>query len=44
MKVLITGTAGFIGHHLSLKLVKEGFDVFGLDNVIYYDPQLKSDC
>lgn len=44
MKVLITGTAGFIGHHLSLKLVKEGFDVFGLDNVnSYYDPQLKSD-
>jgi len=44
MKVLITGTAGFIGHHLSLKLVKEGFEVFGLDNVnSYYDPQLKSD-
>tara|TARA_A100001035_G_C27762138_1_gene491776 strand:+ start:503 stop:1522 length:1020 start_codon:yes stop_codon:yes gene_type:complete len=42
MRVLITGAAGFIGFHLSKKLIKEGFDVFGLDNLNnYYDPNLK---
>lgn len=43
-KVLITGTAGFIGHHLAILLAAEGFDVFGIDSVNdYYDPQLKWD-
>ena len=44
MKVLITGTAGFIGHHLTLKLQKAGFDIVGLDSInAYYEPQLKLD-
>ncbi len=41
-KVLITGVAGFIGHHLAKLLVQEGYEVFGLDNINdYYDPNLK---
>ena len=32
MKILITGGAGFIGSHLSKRLVKEGFSVSILDN------------
>ncbi|GAB1309302.1 NAD-dependent epimerase [Urechidicola sp. KH5] len=41
-KVLVTGTAGFIGFHLSKKLVKEGMEVIGIDNINdYYDPNLK---
>lgn len=43
-KVLITGTAGFIGHHLAIKLRDEGYDVFGIDSINdYYSPQLKLD-
>lgn len=42
MKILITGTAGFIGYHLALKLLERGDEVVGLDNVNdYYDPGLK---
>ncbi|MCF6182550.1 NAD-dependent epimerase/dehydratase family protein [Lutibacter sp.] len=41
-KVLITGMAGFIGHHLAKLLVKSNFEVVGLDNINdYYDPSLK---
>lgn len=41
-KVLITGAAGFIGFHLSKKLVDEGLEVVGIDNINdYYDPELK---
>jgi len=41
-KILITGAAGFIGHHLSKLLVREGYSVVGLDNINdYYDPKLK---
>jgi UDP-glucuronate 4-epimerase len=41
-KVLITGMAGFIGYHLAKLLVKEGFEVVGLDIINdYYDPNLK---
>lgn len=41
-KVLITGTAGFIGFHLSAKLVAEGIEVVGMDIINdYYDIQLK---
>ena len=42
MKVLVTGSAGFIGFHLSSRLLKEGFDVVGLDNLNdYYDVNVK---
>lgn len=41
-KVLITGAAGFIGFHLSAKLVAEGMEVVGIDIINnYYDIQLK---
>ncbi len=41
-KILITGAAGFIGYHLSKRLLQEGFSIFGLDNLNdYYDPALK---
>lgn len=40
--VLVTGGAGFIGFHLSKRLLREGFRVIGLDNMNdYYDPLLK---
>ena len=42
MKILITGSAGFIGFHLCLRLIKEGFNVIGFDNLNnYYDKSLK---
>ena len=41
-KVLITGTAGFIGFHLAKLLLAEGFRVHGLDGMTdYYDVRLK---
>jgi len=41
-KILVTGAAGFIGAHLSQKLIAGGAEVVGLDNLNdYYDPQLK---
>ena len=44
MNILVTGSAGFIGSNLSLRLLKEGHQVIGLDNINdYYDPQLKRD-
>lgn len=44
MKILVTGTAGFIGFHVVKKLAERGFEVVGLDNLnAYYDVQLKLD-
>lgn len=41
-QVLVTGAAGFIGFHLSKKLIEAGFSVVGLDNVNpYYEVSLK---
>ncbi|MGE0052360.1 MAG: NAD-dependent epimerase [Arcobacter sp.] len=42
MKILVTGTAGFIGFHLAQKLLYRGDTVIGLDNINdYYDVNLK---
>ncbi|MCE6992761.1 NAD-dependent epimerase/dehydratase family protein [Dyadobacter sp. CY323] len=42
MKVLVTGSAGFIGFHTVKKLLEDGLEVVGLDNINdYYSPQLK---
>ena len=42
MKVLVTGTAGFIGSHLATKLLERGDEVVGLDNINdYYDQNVK---
>jgi len=42
MRVLITGAAGFIGSHLSHRLIERGDEVLGFDNLNnYYDPSLK---
>lgn len=42
MRTLITGTAGFIGNALALRLLERGDEVIGLDNVnAYYDVRLK---
>jgi len=42
MKILVTGTAGFIGYHLAQRLIERGHEVVGLDSVNdYYDPAIK---
>ena len=42
MKILITGSAGFIGSTLSIKLLERGDEIVGIDNHNdYYDPLLK---
>lgn len=42
MKILVTGTAGFIGSHLAIKLLERGDEVVGLDNINdYYDQNVK---
>lgn len=41
-RILITGTAGFIGYHLAKHLLDEGFTVHGVDGITdYYDVNLK---
>lgn len=42
MKILVTGTAGFIGFHLAQRLVARGDQVTGIDNINdYYDQRVK---
>ena len=42
MKILVTGTAGFIGSALAMRLMERGDEVIGIDNVNdYYDVTLK---
>lgn len=44
MKILVTGAAGFIGFHLANRLIRDGFDVVGLDSINdYYSVDLKLD-
>lgn len=42
MKILVTGCCGFIGSHLTERLLLEGHEVFGIDNINdYYDVKIK---
>ncbi|MBB6243465.1 NAD-dependent epimerase [Rhodanobacter sp. MP1X3] len=42
MKILVTGTAGFIGSHVAMRLLERGDHVIGIDNLSdYYDVNLK---
>jgi UDP-glucuronate 4-epimerase len=42
MKILVTGTAGFIGSHVAMRLLERGDEVVGIDNLSdYYDVNLK---
>jgi UDP-glucuronate 4-epimerase len=42
MRILVTGAAGFIGFHLSRRLLADGHQVTGVDGMTrYYDPALK---
>tara|TARA_S200000501_G_scaffold364883_1_gene397605 strand:+ start:171 stop:1178 length:1008 start_codon:yes stop_codon:yes gene_type:complete len=44
VKILVTGTAGFIGHALALRLLARGDEIVGVDNLNdYYDVNLKKD-
>jgi len=44
MNILVTGCAGFIGYHLSKKLLDNNFSILGIDNLNnYYDVKLKKD-
>ena len=41
-KILVTGSAGFIGMHLCKRLLDDGYRVYGIDNLNdYYDVSLK---
>ena len=42
MKILITGSCGFIGFNLAHHLLQKGFKIFGIDNIDnYYDIKIK---
>jgi UDP-glucuronate 4-epimerase len=42
MRVLVTGAAGFIGYHVAARMIADGCEVLGIDNLNgYYDPRLK---
>ena len=43
MNILITGSAGFIGYHLAIKLLKNKYKIIGLDNLnSYYSKDFKN--
>lgn len=42
MRILVTGVAGFIGMHVAIRLLADGYEVIGIDNINdYYDVRLK---
>ena len=42
MRILVTGSAGFIGYHLVKRMIHEGYEIIGLDNINdYYDVNIK---
>lgn len=42
MVILVTGSSGFIGYHLCRRLIADGYEVIGVDNMnAYYDVDLK---
>lgn len=44
IKIIVTGAAGFIGFHVTKKLLEQGHEVVGIDNInSYYDVKLKYD-
>ncbi len=44
MKIIITGVSGFIGFNIALKLIEDGHELIGIDNINdYYDINLKYD-
>ena len=44
MKIFLTGSSGFVGYHLSKKLLDKGHSVHGFDSMNnYYDVKLKKD-
>jgi UDP-glucuronate 4-epimerase len=44
MRMVVTGAAGFIGFHVTKRLLEDGIEVIGVDNLNeYYDPKLKAD-
>ena len=44
MKIIVTGAAGFIGFHVVKRLLEQGHEVVGIDNInSYYDVKLKYD-
>jgi len=44
LRVLITGSAGFIGYHLCKSMLDDGYEILGIDNINdYYDQRIKND-